>query len=243
MAADPDTVKIIQIVHDTLHTTVRDTVVRVAEPYHDPEKANWFFGKMYPVDLIVGAIALLNAGYTAYVSFIERARVTLKLGDHVGIVLNPGDVGRKLHLRCNFVNSAAKMGAVQHLEAEVAGPQGVVARFRWHLFYEYREGGNLVDKIADVYPLAVAGRDSHLQFIELDVVELPPGERPRWTEGRYTLKVEGWINKAKRDDHPNLLTTCHFTIHAEGARLLQTGQPAQPNFIPFLVEEWAAPQS
>ena len=32
MAASPETLRIIQTIHDTVHVVVRDTVVRVAEP-------------------------------------------------------------------------------------------------------------------------------------------------------------------------------------------------------------------
>src|SRR6266571_2050538 len=100
MAAHPDTLRIVQTVHDTAYVVVRDTIVRVAGPFHEPMKSSGFFGEMSPFAVIVATIALVNAGYTAYISFVERARIRLNLGDHVGIVLNPGDVGRKFHLRC-----------------------------------------------------------------------------------------------------------------------------------------------
>ena len=134
VVAHPETIKVVQVIHDTVQIVVRDTIVRVAEPFHAPVKFEGFFGRMSAFDIIVAIIALANAAYTAYISFFERARIRLDLGDHVCIVLNPGDVGRKLHLRCNFANAAAKMGTVQHLEAVVRGPQSFAHRFRLHLF-------------------------------------------------------------------------------------------------------------
>jgi hypothetical protein len=237
MPAHPETLSVIRVVHDTLRAVIRDTVVRVAEPYHEPARVNWFFGRMYPADLIVATVALLNAGYTGYISFIQRARIRLSLGDHVGIVLNPGDVGRKLHLRCNFVNLAVKMGTVEHLEAVVRGPHGFSARFRWNLFYKYAEGGQEVQKVADVYPLAVAGRDSHLEFIEFDVVETPDGASPNWVTGRYTLTVEGWVNKRNRREKFNLRTVLHFSL-PEGAEKIAKATFVQSHFLAFPVEEW-----
>ncbi len=201
-----------------------------------------FFGKMSPFDIIVAVVALANALYTAYISFFQHAKVSLYLGDHISIVLNPDDVGRKLHLRCNFVNSAVKMGAVQHLEAVVRGPQDFAARFRWHEFYKYVEGGSAVQKIADVYPLAVAGRDSHLEFIQFNVVGLPAGQRPNWVAGRYTVTVEGWVNKQRRGEPSNLRTVCHFTLPHDRARDLREATVQQSQYFAFPVEEWATPE-
>jgi hypothetical protein len=201
-----------------------------------------FFGKMSPFEIGVAVVALANAIYTAYISFFQRAAIRLYLGDHVGIVLNPGDVGRKLHLRCNFVNSAVKMGTVHHLEVLVRGPQNFAARFRWHLFYEYIEGGEAVRKIADVYPLAVGGRDSHLEFIESEAIDFEAGQRPNWRAGRYTAEVEGWVNRRDRRQPPNLRRVCHINLSEESARLLRESHPVQQHFIPFPIEEWATGQ-
>jgi len=238
MAAHPETPRVVQAVHDTVLAVVRDTVVRVAEPVHRPEGAVRFFGRMSGFEIIVAVVALTNALYTVYISFFQRARIALRLGDQVGVVLNPNDVGRKLHLRCNFANAAANMGTIQHLEAVVRGPQNFVQRFRWHLFYKYVGGGNAVQKVADVYPLAVAGRESHLEFIEFDAVGLAQGQRPPWVLGRYSVEVEGWINRQNRTQPPNLRTVCHFSVGATEASALQQSQPQQPNSFPFPVEEW-----
>lgn len=235
VVAPADTLRLLQTIHDTVHVVARDTVIRLAEPHAE---ASGIFGRLSPFEMFVAVVAIANASYTVYKSFIQRAAIRLYLGEHGSIVLNPGDVGRKLHLPCNFVNEAVKMGVVHHLEAAVRGPHGFSARFRWHVFYKYVEGGQAVQKIADAYPLAVAGHDSHLEFIEFDVVGLPEGQRPPWTAGQYEVEVEGWVNRDDRRRGPNLRARGHLTIGEKKARALRDLQPVQAHALRFAMREW-----
>src|SRR5262249_1722598 len=124
----------------------------------------------------------------------------------------------------------------------VRGPRNFVYRFRWNLFFEYLDGGHQVQKKADVHPLAVAGRDSHLEFIEFDITGLPEGQRPNWTEGRYSLELEGWVNRSDRRGAPNLRATYHFTVSDVVARNLANDEDrGMSTFLTCPVEEWATP--
>lgn len=95
VTAHPETLRVVQTVHDTVYVVVRDTVVRVAEPFHELAKSAGFFGAMSPFEVIVASVTLVASltaigvailAIRAYVDARKKAQHHLRA--HIGIVKN-----------------------------------------------------------------------------------------------------------------------------------------------------------
>ena len=111
---------------------------------------------------------------------------------------------------CNLINTGAKAGIVQRLEAEVKG-QNAIYRFKWDNFYKYLEGGERVQKEYDSHPVIVPAKDSKLLRIQFKTDD---GGKCEWKLGEeYEFRVFGWMNLEDRKKPRNLESaTFHFQI-------------------------------
>jgi hypothetical protein len=88
MAAHPETLKVIQTVHDTVRVAAHDTIVRVAEPLHEHAGSAGFFGAMSPFEITVAYITLATsvlAGVVAVVAIRAYRDARTKARHHVRI--------------------------------------------------------------------------------------------------------------------------------------------------------------
>lgn len=92
--AHPETLKIVQTIHDTLYVVVRDTVVRVAEPFHDhmqsgPFSEHGFLGIFgAAVTLVAGLVTIVLAGVALW-AYIDARRTALgHVASHIAIARN-----------------------------------------------------------------------------------------------------------------------------------------------------------
>ncbi|SRR6266571_1746611 len=80
-----------------------------------------------PAQVAIAVIALASF----YKNFLERPRLRLLPADTFRLVLGAGNGVTAAHLMCTFVNSGARSGVLQHLEAEITPPGRTPDRFVW----------------------------------------------------------------------------------------------------------------
>ena len=201
-----------------------------------------FFGNKSPFDILVAVVALLTGAYTFYKSFLERAKLSLYPGDRLGLVVSTGGGSRKLHLRANLVNHAVKAGTLHRLEAEITDPTGATHRYQWKLFFEYLSGAQAVQPKSDPYPISVAGKTSQLLLTELEIVSTQPS--PTWPSGKYRVEVMGWINRANRNESPNLKAKpFHFEISTVQSQQIVASSATQESLVEVPIDEWSVKPS
>jgi len=194
-----------------------------------------FFGDLSPFQVIVSCIALLTGAHALY-TLLAKPRLKIFLTDSIGLVVPPHGVTNKFHLGCNLVNPTAKVGALHRLEAEVYDPQGCGLIFHWNLFFEYKHGGNVVQKTTDPYPLAVSPRSNLLQFVEFKAAE---GVKiDSWPEGRYEFRLLGWANRPNRKSSPNVKAIFHIEIDQILSMCLGDVESNQNQIIRVPIVEW-----
>ena len=196
-----------------------------------------FFGDKSPFDIIVAIVAFGTFLYTFYKSFLERAQLSLFLGDRVGLVVSANGGCRKLHVRGSLVNHAVKTGTLHRLEALLTTPSGASHSYEWQLFFSYVPGTLNVQPSGNPIPVSVPGKNSQLLLAEF---ELAAGvSTPAWSTGRYELHITGWVNKENRSQPSNLKAAIHFSLAAAQSKQLFSQAPGQPTVIDVPVEEWA----
>lgn len=194
-----------------------------------------FFGDLSPFQIIVSAVAFLTGGYTCYKSFFERANISLYIGDAVRIVVMPDGRSSTIHLMCNLVNKSVKVGTVHRIEAHLSGPQNSHYKFVWSFFYKYSEGAEKVEKISDIYPVAVSQKDSTLLLVGFEAEAV---QSCQWLEGTYEFKVVGWVNRKDHTQSSNFETIFNIQITQDKLRKLGELKPASPIYITIPVKEW-----
>lgn len=196
-----------------------------------------FFGDQSPFQIIVAVVAFVTAIYTFYKSFLEKAKLAVYPGDRMTLVLSGGGGVRKFQLRMNLVNKAVKMGTLHRLEAEVRNSAGEVQRFEWRLFFEYAPGGQAVQPATDPYPVSMIGKSSFPLFAEFEAV----GAKgvPRWPQGRWEVRLIGWVNKQSRQEAPNLESVFHIDLSGELATRLADERPAGAMLVHVSIVEWS----
>lgn len=197
--------------------------------------SNGFFGDLSPFQVIISCIALLTGAHALY-TLLAKPRLKFFLTDSIGLVVTPNEVTNKFHLGCNFVNPTAKISALHRLEAEIYDPQGSSRSFQWNLFFEYKNGGNALQKKTDPYPLAVSPRNNLLQFIEFKATE---GLKINsWPEGRYEFRFLGWANRPNRKSSPNVKAIFHIEIDQILSMCLDGVESKQNQVIRVPIVEW-----
>ena len=194
-----------------------------------------FFGDLSPFQILISAFALGTGFITLYKSYWEKARVKAYPTDRVGFVISKNGGTTNFQLGINLVNTAVKTGTVHRLEMYVTPPKGEPNIFGWNLFYEYSPGGYAVQKKTDPYPLAVAGKNSCLTFVEFEII---PRHIPAWPAGRYEFKIIGWVNRKGRNEKSNLASIFHVDLQREIALQLESERPNTPTLVYVPVVEW-----
>src|SRR5262245_47749641 len=94
MAAHPDTIAVVKTIHDTVYVVARDTIVRVAEPFHEHATTS-FFGQMSLFEIIVASVDLVAGLLGLVVAIIAirayrdaRAKIRHHLRTHIAIARN-----------------------------------------------------------------------------------------------------------------------------------------------------------
>jgi len=171
-----------------------------------------------------------------YKNFLKRPRLGLLPADTFRLVLGAGDGVTAAHLMCTLVNSGARSGVLQHLEAEITPPGRTPDSFVWDQFFKYREGGYSFEKIADPHPIAVAARQSTVLFVQLR----PEDGKHRfdWSGGRYRVAVTGWVNRASRKQRHHFTVSFHFVVPEMEAVDFRNKFHDEPTVKAFAVVEW-----
>jgi hypothetical protein len=91
VAARPETLRFVQTVHDTVYVVVRDTIVRVAEPFHEPMKS----GAMSAFEIVAAVVAFVAGAATilavvkAFLAYDDAQRKAAHhLRTHIDIAKN-----------------------------------------------------------------------------------------------------------------------------------------------------------
>jgi len=135
-------------------------------------------------------IAVAVSFWTFYKNFWESADITLNIGDQIDIVKSVDNSTNKIHIACTFFNSARKLGIVNKvaiLVKKIDASDYFV--FRWHLFFIYK-GGHIAHPSTKICPISVPGNSGILQGIQFISNELI-----KWEQGKYKIRVIGWLNK------------------------------------------------
>ncbi len=182
----------------------------------------YFFGTLSPFEIIVALVAFITGGYTFYKSFLEGPKLSIYPADSLGLVALPDRKASSFNLLCNIVNKGSKVGTLHHLETEMISPNGNRYTFVWSQFFRYREGGNSLDKVSDIYPIAINHHDSKLLFVQFEL--FPQGNTFKWEEGSYQFTIIGWVNRKNRKQGSNINTFFNLIVDKTLAQeLLKTG--------------------
>jgi len=187
---------------------------------------------------VIALVALIVGFKDQILDLIRHPRVEMYLGDAVRFV-NLGDSSFSVfHLMCNLINKTTKVRTLHRLEVRVLGPQNITYNFVWQFFYKYlpEARGQGVGKDTDIYPVAVPAKDSKLVLAEFHA---ETNQNCKWPEGKYELKVIGWVNCKDRLQPSNLESIFHIQITKNEIHQLSQPNPASgPVFITVPVIEW-----
>lgn len=166
------------------------------------------FGDATPIVILGSLIGIVNGIYTLAIKLLPKAKVSVHVGDRIGLVRESLGLRRKLHIGCTFTNEGSRTGVIHRLELEVRGPEPEM-RYVWALFYGYKNSGQILEKISDVHALTVRPGDSIHHFIEFqERTEEPLG----WNAGEYEIAIKGWVNNKSANEKPNISKTFRIEV-------------------------------
>ena len=203
-----------------------------------------FFGNLSPFQIIVAIVAfgaaiysLITGSYSFHKTWIERAKISIYLGDALRISLSRDRHTPDFYLMCNLVNITPKVGTIHRFEAQISDPDGKPCNFVWNLFCKYNSGEESIEKDSDIFPVAVQSKDSRLLHVGFQS-ETTAIQSFKWIPGKYEFKVFGWVNKEHRGKPTNLKSSAyHIQITEEYCHQLSLA-PQKPCYITIPVIEW-----
>lgn len=193
------------------------------------------------INSCIAGLALAVSGITAYYSIFRKCRITINVGDKIGLIKSSEMSPTRIQLNTCFINDSGKNGVIKKMKLMLLDPSKYQYEFEWNEFYVY--AGNQGVKAESLpFPIPVEANSSinkGIQYLIKTYTRKLEGKNivsnvVDWVEGKYEATIQAWMNDQSLSKGPNIETKVVFGLSKHDTGEMNNYSPSTDALLKYV---------